>query len=216
MEQQLVEAVKAGRVDEVRSLVTANPALAGARDQNGVSAILLAVYHRQPGVATMLVDLGAPVDVFEASALGDVRRIHALLREDPSRASAYAPDGFYPIGLAAFLGHLDAVRALIAAGADIHATARNPFKVQALHAAAASKNLEIVRAVLEAGADPNVPQQQGYLALHEAASGGNRDMAELLLKHGADPRRANDAGKSSIDLAREKGHAELADWLAAR
>ena len=213
MEQAFFDAIKAGKVAEVRSLAANHPALATAHDANGVSAILVAIYNRQPLVAAALVEIGAPIDIFEASALGLVDRIAALLVEDRTRASAYAQDGFYPLGLAAFFGHLDAVRTLIAAGADVRATARNPFKVQPIHAAAASRNLDIIRAVLAAGADPNIPQQQGFLPLHEAASNGNREMAELLVGYGANPRLANDAGKSSIDLARDKGHTALADWF---
>ena len=127
MEQAFFDAIKAGQVAEVRGLAANHPALATARDANGVSAILVAIYNRQPLVAAALVEIGAPIDIFEASALGLVDRITALLGEDRTSASAYALDGFYPLGLAAFFGHLDAVRALIAAGADVRATARNPF-----------------------------------------------------------------------------------------
>ena len=211
---EFFEAVKAGSVAEVRRLVRETPALAGARDANGVSALLLAMYHGKRDVAAALVELGAPVDIFEASAVGLVDRLKTLVAEDPARVSAYAQDGFYPLGLAAFFGHLDAVRTLIAAGADVHAAARNAFKVRPVHAAAASRNLDILRAVLEAGGDPNAPQQQGFVPLHEAATNGNREMAELLVKHGANPRLAGDAGKTSIDLATEKGHIELASWMA--
>lgn len=210
----IFDAIKGGRLDEVRAMVERDRAKLSARDANGVSAILLAVYHGKAEVAQLLVEMGAPIDIFEASALGKADRIAGLLRADPSRVSAYSQDGFYPLGLAAFFGHLDAVRALIAAGADVHAVARNAFKVQPIHAAAASRNLDIVRAVLEAGADPNVPQQQGFVPLHEAGTNGNRALAELLIKHGADPHQANEAGKSSIDLARDKGHTELANWMA--
>lgn len=213
MEHAFFDAIKAGNLDEVRRLVRDTPVLAGVRDGNGVSGILLAAYHGKREVAAALVEMGAPVDIFEASALGLVDRIVALLREDPARVSAFAADGFYPLGLAAFFGHLDAVRALIAAGADVHATARNAFKVQPVHAAAASRNLDILRAVLEAGADPNVPQQQGFRPLHEAATHANRELAELLLKHGADPSLANEAGKTSLDLARDNGHPVFAEWM---
>jgi ankyrin repeat protein len=216
MEQQLIAAVKAGKVEDVAQLLESHPELLGARGDNGASAILLAIYHRQPAVAQVFVDHGAPLDIFEASALGRVDRIATLLAEDPSRASAYADDGFYPVGLAAFFGHIDAVRALIAAGADVRAAARNPFQVQAVHAAAASGNLDLLRAVLEAGADANAAQQQGFRPLHEAATRGHREMAELLVSHGADPTLANDAGKNSIDFALEKGHTELVEWLEAR
>ena len=212
----LLDAIKSGRLDDARAIVTRDRSQLSARDASGVSAILLAVYHGKADIAQMLVEMGAPIDIFEASALGKVDRIKTMLRDDPAVVSAYSADGFYPVGLAAFFGHLDAVRALIAAGADVHAVARNAFKVQPIHAAAASRNIDIVRAVLEAGADPNVPQQQGFLPLHEAGSNGNRALAELLIKHGADPYKANDAGKSSIDLARDKGHNELADWMSHR
>ena len=59
------QAVKSGNIDDVRRMVQASPALAGAKDGNGVSAILLAAYHGKREVASALVDLGAPVDIFE-------------------------------------------------------------------------------------------------------------------------------------------------------
>lgn len=216
MEQELFDAIKAGRADEASRLVAANPALLKSRDPNGASPILVAIYHQKRDVAAALAESAPTLDIFEASALGRVDRIKQLLRENKSLVSAYAPDGFYPVGLAAFFGHLDAVKALLAAGADVHAAARNSFKVQAIHAAVASKNIEIVRAVLEAGADPNAAQQQGFRPIHEAGSSGSRQLAELLLKHGADATLKGDNGKNAIDIAREKGHAELADWLANR
>ena len=110
----------------------------------------------------------------------------------------------------------DAARALIAAGADVHAAAKNAFKVQALHAAVAGRNLDIVKAVLEAGADPNAQQQAGFRPMHEAGTNANRALAELLMEHGADP-CCPPIGKNAIDLAREKGHAEFATgWNSRR
>jgi ankyrin repeat protein len=216
MDQRLLDAIKAGRVEEAMSLARENPTLLKARDPNGASPILVAVYYQKLDVAKALADAAGTLDIFEASALGRVDRIAPLLHENPSLVSAYAPDGFYPVGLAAFFGHLDAVKTLIAAGADIHAAAKNAFKVQAIHAAVASKNLDIVRAVLEAGADPNAAQQQGFRPIHEAGSSGSRELAELLLKYGADATQKGDSGKNAIDIAREKGHAEFAEWLANR
>ena len=216
MEQQLFDAIKAGQVDEVRRLVEGNPGLAGARDASGASALLVAAYNMKPDVVNALLALGAPVDIFEASVLGKVDRIQEILKGDPSRASEHAPDGFTPVALAAFFGQPAAAKALIAAGADVNAAAKNALKVQALHAAVAGRNLEIVKAVLEAGADPNAQQQAGFRPFHEAGGNANRALAELLLKHGADPALTTDDGKSAIDLAREKGHTEFADWLATQ
>jgi len=216
MEQQLFDAIKAGKTDEVRQLVQQNPSLKQARDASGASAILVAAYNMKPDVVNALLELGAPVDIFEASVLGKVDRINEILKTSPARVSEYAPDGFTPVALAAFFGQPAAVKALITAGADVNAAAKNGLKVAALHAAVAGGKLEIVRAVLEAGGDPNAQQQAGVRPIHEAGTKANRALAELLLKHGADPKLTSDDGKNAIDLARDKGHSEFADWLATQ
>ena len=214
--QQFFDAIKAGNVDEVRQLVQQNASLKKARDASGASAVLVAAYNMKPDVVDALLELGAPVDIFEASVLGKVDRIQEILKASPTRVSEHAPDGFTPVALAAFFGQPAAVRALIAAGADVNAAAKNPLKVAALHAAVAGGKLEIVQSVLEAGADPNAPQQAGFRPIHEAGAKANRALAELLFAHGADPSLPNDAGTNAIDLAREKGHADFADWLASK
>jgi len=214
--QQLFDAIKAGKVDEVRQLVQQNPALKQARDASGASAILVAAYNMKPDVVNALLALGAPVDIFEASVLGKVDRIQEILKTSPARASEYAPDGFTPVALAAFFGQPAAVKALIAAGADVNAPAKNPLKVAALHAAVAGGKLEIVEALLRAGANPNAQQQQGFRPIHEAGTKANRALADLLLSHGADPSLPNDTGSNAIDLAREKGHTDFAEWLMSK
>ena len=205
-----------GNVDEVRRLVQQNPSLKQARDASGASAILVAAYNMKPDVVNALLELGAPVDIFEASVLGKVDRIKEILKSSPARVSEHAPDGFTPVALGGVLRPAAAVKALIAAGADVNAAAKNPLKVQALHAAVAGRKLEIVKAVLDAGADPNAQQQAGFRPMHEAGTNANRALAELLLAHGADPALTNDDGKTAIDFARDKGHAEFADWLATQ
>jgi ankyrin repeat protein len=216
MEQQLFEAIKAGKVDAVRQLIQQNPSLKDARDASGASVLLVAAYNMKPDVVNALLELGAPVDIFEASVLGKVDRIQEILKGNPARVSEYAPDGFTPVALAAFFGQPAAVKALIAAGADVNAHARNGLKVAALHAAVAGRNMEAIKAVLAAGADTNAPQQAGFRPMHEAGGNANRTLAELLLAHGADPALPSDDGKNAIDYARDKGHAEFADWLAAQ
>jgi ankyrin repeat protein len=176
----------------------------------------VAAYNMKPDVVDALIQLGAPIDLFEASVLGKVDRIQEILKNSPARVTEHAPDGFTPVALAAFFGQPAAVTALIAAGADVNAAARNPLKVAALHAAVAGGKIEVVQHVLEAGADPNAQQQAGFRAIHEAGVKANRALAELLLAHGADPSLPNDEGKSAIDLAREKGNADFADWLASK
>jgi ankyrin repeat protein len=214
--QQLFDAIKAGNVDEVRQLIGQDPSVRQARDASGASAILAAAYNMKPDVVNALIELGAPVDIFEASVLGKVDRIQEILKSSPARVSEHAPDGFTPVALAAFFGQAAAVKALIAAGADVNAAAKNGLKVQALHAAVAGRNLEIVKAVLDAGADPNAQQQAGFRPIFEAGANANRALADLLIARGADPTLTSDDGTNAIDYARSKGHGEFADWLATQ
>src|SRR3954470_3110830 len=139
--------------DDFAARLAADPALTNARDEHGVSALLLAIYHRRPQARDALLAAGAEVGVLEAAALGDV----ALL--EGADLSVRGADGFTPLHLAAFFGGAEAVKAILAAGADPDADAENIFKVRPIHSASAVGDHASVRALLEAGANPNVRQQ---------------------------------------------------------
>jgi uncharacterized protein len=128
------------------------------------------------------------LDVFEAAALGDAERLEELLREEPGLPRAWSPDGFTPLHYAAFFGSPEAIRVLVATGADLEAPSRNQeFAPEAhpLHSAVAAGRIDNVEALLEAGAEPNVRQHGGFTPLMEAEHSGNFDIAELLIRHGA-------------------------------
>jgi ankyrin repeat protein len=180
--------------------------------QDPQSAVLTALYHNKRDEARRLSE-GAPLNIWEAAALGHDDRVAELLDQNPSLANALSPDGYPTVGLAAFFAGASTVRLLLDRGADAGAVARNPMQVQALHAAVASRNAESVALLLDRGADANARQQAGYTPLMGAASGGRTDIADLLLRHGADPSVRSDDGKTAADVAREHGHAELAARL---
>jgi ankyrin repeat protein len=215
----LLEAIKAGRLDEVERLLDASPELVDDRgrdgDASGPSPILLAIYYRRPEIADAFVRRGAALDIFEASAVGDARRVCELVGADPSLASGWAPDGFFPLGLASFFGRREAVRALLDAKADPNAEARNASHARSVHAAAASRDREILRMLLEAGADPDAAQEAGFVPLHEAANAGDLEMGRLLVEHGARTDVRTEDGRVPADFARAKGHGEMAVWLDA-
>jgi len=212
---KLIDAVKKGETATVQELLERQPALAAARDENNVSAVMLAVYYGHSGVARLFVERGAELDIFEACAIGDTDRARRLLEDDPSLANAVALDGHRPLGLACYFGHGELARMLLALGADVNAASRNAMSVTPLHAAVARRDVEIVRVLLDAGADVNARQQARYTALHSAAAAGDRALAEMLVARGADVDAQSEDGKTAAGLAAEKGHHALAEWLAA-
>ena len=213
LDKAFLEAVTGGDVAKVKDLLIRNSQLAHARDEKGVSAILLAVYYRKSEIVKALLDANPVLDLFEAAATGQTERVKELVSKDSNLAGAYSIDGFPVLGLATFFGHRETAVLLISAGADVNAAAKNDMRVTALHAAAASRQLEIARLLIERGADVNARQQAEFTPLHEAAASGQLEFAELLLTHGADVKAKSDAGKTPLALALDAGRTEMATLL---
>lgn len=212
----IFDAIEADDVERVQRLVARNAALAAARDAHGLSAVTQAVYHGNADVIDALLAAEPELDVFEASAIGRTEDVQRLIERDPDLVSRFAPDGFTALHLAAFFGHVQNARLLIARGADIEAVARNPMRVRPLHSAAATRQLEISRLLVEAGADVNQPQERGFMPLHAAAQNGDVELTRLLLERGADPERATEDGRRAADFAGERGSQQVLALLEKR
>lgn len=210
----LVALLKSGDTAGALARLDADPACAGERDANGVSALLWSLYVRAVEVTPRIRSHAGALDVFEAAALGDEHRVAELLVKDPSLAHARSGDGFTALHLAAFFSRPAIATRLLAAGADAAAVAANPMRVQPLHSAAAARDLATCRVLLEAGAPPDARQQQGWTALMAAGQHGLDALADLLLAHGARRDVRADDGRTAADLAREAGHTALSARLS--
>ena len=209
--------IRQGKRDDVRAALARDPALLRSRDENGLSPILVALYWHEPDLAQDLLARGPELDVFEAAAAGVVDRVRELLDAEQSLANAFAPDGFTPLGLAAFFKRREVVALLLRRGADPNAVARHPFQVAPIHSAVADgTDVEIVRQLVEAGADVNVRQRHGWTPLHGAAHEGDVELVAYFLDHGADAAATEDKGRTALDMARERGHERVAELLRAR
>ena len=208
--KEFLNAVTSGEALKVKEWVKKDRSLANATDEKGVSAILLAVYYRRAEVVDVLLSVGFELSIFEAAATGQTERVRKLLKKDPELVNAFAPDGFYPLGLAIFFGQLETATLLMTSGAEVNMAAKNDLKVMPLHAAAAAKQFDAARMLIKRGADVNAAHQAGYTALHAVAATGQLEFAELLLVSGADVNAKTDTGKTSLTLAQEAGEAEMA------
>jgi ankyrin repeat protein len=208
----LFTAIDAADDAQVEHILALEPEIASSRDEDGVSAVMHALYRGHRNVAESVAARLQDVDVFEAASLGRVGDVIRLVAADHALATAWSVDGFTPLHFAAFFGDGATAKALLSAGADPDLRSENEFAVMPLHSAVAGRRHDVVEALVAAGADVNVTQRHGYTPLLGAAENGDAETVELLLGAGADPRATTDDGRSAGDVARAGGH----DTLAAR
>lgn len=187
------------------------------RTPNG-TILLTAIYHGAGDAINVLLGRTAEdaLNVYEAAATGNPRRLKTILGQSRVRINTANEEGFTPLSLAAFFGHVEAVKVLLENGADVNQKPPSRFQNTAVDAAVAGEHPDVVRVLLASGADPNVRSEENYTSLHKAVAHGNLEIVRLLLDHGADPNATRDGGNSPLDDAGEKGHEAVAALLKAR
>jgi ankyrin repeat protein len=176
--------------------------------------ILNALYRGDIVAAEHAATGRTDLDLFEAAALGRAPRVRALVDGARERARAYSSDGFTALHLAAFFGHAEVARLLVAAGADVDAISRNPMQVRPLHSAAARGDHAVMRLLLDAGAEVDARQAGGFTALQSRALHGDVTMVRELLARGASAEQVADDGQTAADMARAKGYGDVLALLS--
>jgi ankyrin repeat protein len=216
----LVQAVKTGDVNTVRSMVKAK-ADANSAEPDGTTALHWAVQNGNAEMVDLLIRAGAnataanrygvtPLAV--ACTAGNAAIVERLLAAgaDPNDALA---DGETPLMIAARTGSAETIKALVARGASVNARERRKGQT-ALMWAAAENNVAAIRALVEAGANVNERSTGGSFTPYLfAVRAGHVDAARALVDAGVDVNQALTDGTSALVLAVMNAHYELAGAL---
>jgi ankyrin repeat protein len=215
--QEFIQAIENGAEQEALAMLEDQPQLAEAANSAGVTAVLLARYMGRPALAEQIAHRKPRLSFYEAIVLGRLESVRTWVDSDSQLVNQLSPDGFPPLGLAAFFGQLEVLKYLLELGANPNLSASNAMRVAPLHSAVAYGDPQVAcamaRLLVEAGAQVNAVQQGGWTPLHEAADNDQLETAELLLSNGADPDASNNDGLTPLTLARRKSFDQMAALL---
>lgn len=174
--------------------------------------------HDAGELAALPIDLpvGPDQDLLEAARRGDAEGVTRALAAGASvkaRPGAESADQRTPLIAAATAVDRGALRALIAAGAEVDATCGG---MTALHAATRDSyagRIEAVMTLLANGADPNRTDDAGNTPLHFAALTRDAGIAQSLLDAGADVNALNREEMTPLALACEAGNWPVVEFL---
>jgi uncharacterized protein len=140
------------------------------------------------------------------SLRGDAIKSFRLLMEHP-QVQVDAPNATdeTPLMMASLRGNTEAMRALLAKGAQVDRAGWTP-----LHYAASGPSSAAVRLLLDLGAPVNGRAPNGNTPLMQAARFGAEDSVSLLLARGADRSLRNTRNYTAADYARLDGRESTA------
>ncbi|MBR7792122.1 ankyrin repeat domain-containing protein [Undibacterium sp. FT147W] len=137
-----------------------------------------------------------------------MRVVDVLLQVPDLKINARAKNGDTALMVASFLGNADAIRKIIAHGAEV-----NQPGWTALHYAAANGSVEAIALLLEHHAYIDTESPNKTTPLMMATRFGKLDAARLLIVEGADLTLKNDLGMTALDFAKESQHGDLTELL---
>jgi uncharacterized protein len=200
----ITESIQQGTTEILQKALQADPSLAAADAQEGISLLLFAVYCRNQPAVNLLKTYRTSLSIYEAACTGEMGIVMALLAERPETLNRSSADGFSLLGYSCFFNQPAIARYLIDEGADPNQASANAFKVTPLHSACAIASFPLAHLLLDNGADANARQQGGVTPLHSAAHHGATELVRLLFENGADVHARTDSGETALSFA-EKG-----------
>jgi ankyrin repeat protein len=200
----LMMASRTGKVDALRVLLESGAKVNTKETWGGTTAVMWAASERHPDAVKVLIDHGADVNArsnFVPAANGRGFEGRTPVAPQPDQAAEEFASGWLtPVMFAAREGDLESARLLVAAGADVNATASDGK--DALGLAIFNGNYELASFFIDSKANVNQADTQGFTPLFWAVDRRNMETApnfpwmvsadplpliKKLLDAGADP-----------------------------
>jgi cytohesin len=174
LNERLIEAARAGRLDEVEALLH-DGAKVDARDDSLWTPLIL------------------------AASTGSVETVQALLRAGADVNAQEGVNAYTALMYAARAGNIPLVRVLLDAKAQV--SLKDTVGRTALHVAARGGKVEIMELLLAAGANPLADSHFLGTPLHHAAICGQPEAVRCLLKHGCPVGLRDEDGSTPLQFA---------------
>ncbi|MBT4624145.1 MAG: ankyrin repeat domain-containing protein [Verrucomicrobia bacterium] len=209
----LLLAVTKGHIGVVELLIL-HEANLEVGDEPGFPPLIMSAELNHPEIVQLLLDGGADIaaeDKAERTALDWAIIMQSAEAEDILREND-APSGAEISFIAAIqTNNIDAVKALLEAGADVNEpayTTKTP-----LHYASHSRNKEILKLMMTEGADLEAKTEQGFTPLSYAIGLNHPDNCRILLEAGADVDAIDNWKQTGLNVAAGQGLTDVAAVL---
>ncbi len=214
------DAATAGKLDSVMEMLSMDPELLNARDENGMTPLHCAAYNNHIPLAAFLISKGADVNAaktngsrpLHGAAFYDCPEIVKMLIEHGADMEAVNSSGYTPLLSAASAGRLEPARILIENGANIHARTADGASLFLM--AGWNNHVELLKYLIDKGIDINERDQFGGTPLMMAARMGQTEMVKMLLDNNADVNVINNDGMNALLVSMIDGNSETAGMIA--